>query len=370
METNKIKETALEYIRDFDTIKYTKKCAVWEYLLYNRKWEALEQLVSTAKKDSTWQETETKLPEFGFFKYKIIEMDVRSNRLLIESAFVEAIEDNKLKNELDDIVSDRRLAVESANEYLDTYRKFEQVYTVEEFLKRYDKAAGIMIDGRKFRNGKGTQAGHYSEMLRRIKLRGGDNWLNHFYSLLPQELGERIRKVQETCSTDENKLNLLEMLAEKGMIGLLETFGLDAYEIIDAIEPDLLKPEDRETMADLVSSRKIRAYLGKCRKRPMPTDTAYDCAQCILSKLSSNLTEEMLDKEGVAQAIVKNLVLERYRETFVLGRKEAIAQIQADINSSRNNVERVLLTYALQHYMTMDKCTELKNVKRKIMVKE
>jgi hypothetical protein len=366
MENKVIEAIASELVQAYEQIRYSPECSVAEFLITRGRYDVLQKLIDDAQKDDNWKHPAATLPPIGGLRLKMLEIEARANASLLETLFLESISNTRLRSQTESIVSDSRLAEEAANEFLDVYRGTKD-HTLEEFLKRYDRATGMLIDGRKFRDGEGKHVGHYHAMYERLNSRG--NWQSQFYSLLPSELAARIKSVAAGQAGDENKIGLLELLSEQGLTGVLEVFGLDAFDIVDTIQPGLLKPEDRDTMTEL-SPNGIRYWLGKCRRRRLATDTAYDWEHGLLARVTRNVDAQVLDRNIAAQAILKNLVIGRYGALFTANREQTLATIAEDIGESTNAVEQMLLAYALGHYTTMVKCASLENVKRSLMITE
>ncbi|MBI4452599.1 hypothetical protein HY637_04160 [Candidatus Woesearchaeota archaeon] len=305
----------------------------------------------------------------GFSRIGITSI-VAHNPYIIKELFIGALPDG-LKAQVAEIASDKRLANEGGNIFLDMFPRFRESrrFNLENFLKYFN------IDKEEFVHHR-TQEGSHYHMQRRLQRLYGTKWFNGFYELLDEPVKSRVMtlasEIGKKGTTEEEKIRLLETIANENGLKVLYMFadgGSDIGDMLVALNIHKLTPDEFKLLGEVTMGGKgsIRRYLGKCRFRVPDTDISYDWRRGLL-KVCEGIDPRSFRPEEVAGAILINKAVQSYAADFATDKPGTLANIRAEIEGTDNPVYRAVIYRVLRHYELRLKVGQVRGLVDRLIV--
>ncbi|MBT3323526.1 hypothetical protein HN681_03065 [archaeon] len=292
--------------------------------------------------------------------------DVHKNYPLIRNEFIERIEE-PLKEEVENILFDVPLILESANSYIDyIYRAKKRNghfnparSNLEYFLRHFDIEK------------KGTRKrprNSYIEMWQRLGIWpniGQDSEDTYFERLKEknENLHNRLSGVIEDIRTgdweNQERLKMLEFLVEKGAEGIIDTFGPESYDLLVAIYGPEKFPEERRF---LLGKKPVRKHLATCRRDKPPVERDWE-TDMIKSLRNIGMKPKIYEDNLMVQRYLRNRFIAPYLDRYFRG-DEVLDELKG--KQSSDFIERKLIEFSVQHFERIEKLRELSSIKKSL----
>jgi hypothetical protein len=305
----------------------------------------------------------------GFRKMGIVSTSVNNAGILYELFLGTLGED--IKQSVEEIVYNKRLANEAANTFLDQFPNFRnnRNFSIGNFLRYFD------VEKKSFSTRRKTNTGSYSSLYDRIHRESGNDWENAFYEKLDDPLQTRVKNLSSEIGTkgiiEEDKIQLVEYLVSGDLLKYLDMFadeGSDAEDIFLAMNIDKVSGEELGVLADVAKDGRssIRKYLGQCRFQLSDSAIQYDWRHNLM-KISESIDPVKFEGNLVLSSILVDKSIQSYRDRYKKDKPGTIESIRLDINEAANPVYSMILRKTLDHYELRLKIGHVSGFKSRLM---
>ncbi|MDP3728467.1 MAG: hypothetical protein Q8R18_03350 [bacterium] len=360
-------QIALGLVRDYPQIKYSVYATLQGYAMYwdeekkdstenprnfpkNSYYHSWKSFIEKLKTKTEWKIPKYRLPDTPIFEKQNILAQALANKKIVRDAFLEEISP-ELQRTLADILFERNIIAESADLFIDTFdyekvKKDPERNPFEHFLEHFD------IDQRSHKQ---KPKKSYLPLLTRLK-NEGDIWEEIYIERLKEKdeiLAQRIQSIFEGIEAnnfdEQERMKIVELLTEKGCVGLVERLGQDAYDILVAMYGEEQFPEEKRHI--LSSGKAIRPYLGKCRRKMIRSEFNIWERDLIRTLKEKGLRPSIYDKNITVQRILQTTFLAPYIEMASKG-EDPIVPLQAQ-TKEEDVLTKKLARYGLEHFQMM-----------------